>query len=191
MEVKEYLARFDAVLNGEITGGIYEDPHYLEYTKLNVSRVRRWMKTMALESETKSIVQSIDHPQNWILISEEWCADSAHIFPFIAAMADENPLISLDIQLRDSPPFLINQYLTNGGKSIPVLIVRDEDGNDLFVWGSRPDGAKKLMSEEKAEGIPMDIIKADLQKWYNADKGVSVQTEIANLLQHVKRPIQS
>lgn len=183
MKLNEYMSRFDAVLNGEITGGLYADPHFVDYTKLNDARQRRWMKKMELEAETKAILHAIDSPQQWIVITEEWCGDSAHNLPFIAAMAEENPLISLDIQLRDAPPFLIDHYLTNGGKSIPILVVRDEEGQDLFVWGPRPEGGKHIMTEGKAQGIAGDITKANLHKWYNEDKGLSIQREIRQQIQ--------
>lgn len=191
MELNEYLTRFDAVLNGEITDGVYEDTHFIEYTKLNHSRQRRWLKKMELEPETKAALQEINRPQSWILITEEWCGDSAHITPFIAAMAAENPLINFDIQLRDSAPFLIEQYLTNGSKSIPKLIVRDEMGNDLFVWGPRPVDGQRIITEGKQNGTPMDVAKADLQKWYNEDKGLSIQQEVIKLLQSIESAVHS
>ncbi len=191
MELNEYLAHFDAILEGEISEGMYADPHFIDYTKLNHARQRRWSRNLALEAETLSALKAIDRPQKWILITEAWCGDSAHNMPFIAEMAAQNPLIDLEIQLRDSPPFLIEKYLTNGGKSIPILVVRDEDGNDLFVWGPRPKGGQAIVSEAKQNGTPMDLAKADLQKWYNADKGLSAQRELVLLLKSAKSPVHS
>lgn len=185
MELNEYLARFDAVRDGEITGGLYADPHYVEYTKLNDARQRRWTKKMELEPATKEVMRAIDQAQHWIVITEEWCGDSAHSLPFIAAMVKENPLVTLEIQLRDAPPFQIEQYLTNGGKSIPILIARDMEGKDLFVWGPRPEGGKKIMLEGKAQGQKSDITKAQLHKWYNDDKGIAIQQEIRQQVEQV------
>jgi hypothetical protein len=186
MELNEYLAHFDAILAGEVSDGMYADPHFIDYTKLNHARQRRWSRNLELEAETLSALKAIGRPQKWILITEAWCGDSAHNMPFIAEMAAQNPLIDLEIQLRDSPPFLIEKYLTNGGKSIPILVVRDEDENDLCVWGPRPKGGQAIINEAKLNGTPMDLAKADLQKWYNADKGLSIQHELLNLLKSAK-----
>src|SRR5690606_8575575 len=96
-------------------------------------------------------------------------------------LAEQNNLISYDIQLRDSEPFLIDSYLTNGTKSIPQFIVRDENGKDLLVWGPRPKGAQELMDRMKADNANFETTKIALQHWYNEDKGVSLCKE---LIQH-------
>ncbi|MBL7761161.1 MAG: thioredoxin family protein [Sediminibacterium sp.] len=112
----------------------YNNADYLEYTKLNASRKSRWLKTQSISEGLKQVVSYIKSPQNWIVITEPWCADAAHNIPFIILAARENPLISLSFELRDSPPNRIEQYLTGGTKSIPKLIIKDEKGNDLAIW---------------------------------------------------------
>ena len=79
----------------------------------------------------------ISEKQNWLVISEHWCGDSANILPFIYKLSQLNPLINLTIQLRDSDSE-IDSYLTNGKKSIPVFVVRDEFNNDILLGSSRP-----------------------------------------------------
>lgn len=182
MNIKTYNDQFDAILSGKINTGNYSDPHFVEYTKLNASRSSRWMKKGVLLPETITFLKSIKSPQHWILITEHWCGDAAHITPFIALMAEQNELIELDIELRDETPFRINKYLTNGGKSIPILIVQDENGKDLFVWGPRPTEAQALAIELKNSDLSAEEKKIPLQNWYNKDKGVSIQYEIVNLL---------
>jgi len=187
MNWNDFLSRFDDVLEGRTTTAPYDNPAYVEYVKLNAARQKRWMKTLSLTDETKEVLRTIEEPQQWILITEDWCGDSAHNSPFIVAMAEENPLIHLDVVLRDTPPFLIDQYLTNGGRSIPKLIVREVNGKDLFSWGPRPAGCQQLMMDMKAQAVPPTDSKIELQKWYNEDKGVSVQQEISLLVQSVQK----
>ena len=105
------------------------------------------------------------------------------MLPFIARLAEENPRIILDIQLRDQPPFLIEQYLTNGGRSIPKLIVRDADGKDLFTWGPRPASAKQLVLDLNGSGAEKSEVVLALQNWYNDDKGNEMQHEWLSLFQ--------
>lgn len=83
----------------------------------------------------------------------------------------ENPLITLTYELRDSEPFRINDYLTNNTQSIPKLIVRDAQGDDIATWGPRPAACQvlyKTLTDEKAD---FENVKTELQHWYNADKG--------------------
>jgi hypothetical protein len=182
MNYPVYHTLFDSILDGTHTDAPYDDPHYLEYIKLNKSRMHRWEKRGILAPETISTVQSISSPQNWVLITEPWCGDASHIVPFIAKMAELNPMITLQIQLRDSEDSEIDKYLTNGGKSIPKLIVRDEYGKDIFHWGPRPKVCQELYLSMKAGGLDFEAQKIALQNWYNRDEGKMIQEEVVSLL---------
>jgi hypothetical protein len=182
MDFTNYQTLFKQILEGEITEKPYDDPHYLEYVKLNYSRQNRWTKTGELSSETISTIQSIDQKQHWELITEPWCGDASHIVPFIVKMAELNPMIKLTLQLRDSEGSEIDNYLTNGGKSIPMLIVRNEDNADLFHWGPRPSDCQKLYMGLKNSNAPFEEVKITLQQWYNENKGKDIQKEICSLI---------
>lgn len=182
MKIDTYNQQFELILSGELDSGKYSDPKFVEYTKLNASRTNRWIKKGTLLPETIAVLKSIDQPQEWILITEHWCGDASHIVPFISKMAEENDLINLSIELRDQPPYRIEEYLTNGGKAIPLLIVKDKEGKDLFTWGPRPSEAQKLAIELKQTNLSAEEKKIPLQNWYNQNKGIDIQEEIANLL---------
>jgi hypothetical protein len=182
MNYTEYLSLFDPIIDGTNKSSPYDNPHFIEYTKLNQSRMNRWHKKGELSENTRSTVQSISSSQTWIVITEPWCGDASHIVPFIKKMADLNPLINLQIQLRDAVNSEINNYLTNGGKSIPKLIVRNEDEKDLFNWGPRPKPCQDLFYELRDKGIDPQERKIEIQNWYNHDHGDAIQHEIVHLI---------
>jgi hypothetical protein len=177
-----YQQLFLDILDNPNPPAPYDNPDYLNYTKLNWSRQERWLKTGVLNDELVTIIQFIGKKQIWIIITEPWCGDAAHTLPFLHRLSELNPLIQVDYQLRDSEPFLINQYLTNGSKSIPKLIITDEDHKELAVWGPRPVGCQLLYEQLVIDHVPMDQKKIALQQWYNADKGVSLQNELITIL---------
>ena len=181
MTIDQYQSDFETILTTELPHAPYNNPDYFQYAKMNQSRSNRWFKHGKLSSDTITKIKSIQTPQTWILITEHWCGDAAHIVPFIAMMADLNPLIQLEVQLRDSDSE-IDSYLTNGGKSIPLLVLRDEKGKDLAVWGPRPTACQVLYLEMKNAGKDFETQKIELQNWYNADKGLSIQAEICALV---------
>jgi hypothetical protein len=184
MTFQEYLSYTNRILAGEIEIAPYDNPDYFEYTKLNLTRMKRWLKTAELTDQTIKAVKSIVNRQHWIVISEPWCGDAAHILPFLHLMAKENKKIALKIELRDSEPFRIEKYLTNGkSKSIPILIVKTKEHEDLFVWGPRPKGAEEVRSNLTNGNATFEEMKTGLQKWYNDDKGLEIQTEIIGMLQ--------
>jgi hypothetical protein len=177
MNYTEYLHFTEQVLSGPEYPAPYDNPAYLEYGRLGLSRMNRWNKVLTLHDALIQLILKIGRPQTWIVITEPWCGDAAPMLPYIARFSEVNPLILLDIQLRDQPPFLIEQYLTNSGKSIPKLVVRDADGLDLFTWGPRPEPARALVERLNAEGADKSTVIVELQNWYNADKGAAMQEE--------------
>jgi len=182
MTFNEYLLHFTLVITSEKPAAPYDQPDYFNYAKLNWARMNRWVKQAMPSPEIKQTMKGIETPQHWIVITEPWCGDAAHVIPFINMIAALNPLISVDFQLRDSDPFLINQYLTNGGKSIPKLVIRNDQGKDLATWGPRPVKCQVLFDELKASQADFETLKTELQKWYNADKGHQIQEELNRLL---------
>jgi len=178
MDYTTYRQLFDEILNQPNPPAPYDDAMYFNYTKLNRSRMNRWDKQLVLDDLLVSGLKQIAAPQQWIIITEPWCGDAAHIVPFLIQMAEQNQLITYDLQLRDSEPFLIEHYLTHGTRSIPKLIVRDTNGNDIFGWGPRPHGAQELMDRMRADNADFETIKIALQNWYNQDKGVSLCKEL-------------
>ena len=184
MTFQQYLDYFQTIINktDEEQAAPYDNPDYIEYTRMNWSRMNRWLKTGKLSDELIAKVKDIKEPQSWIVITEPWCGDAAHSVPFIHLMGELNPLINVQYELRDSEPMRINDYLTNGTKSIPKVIFRNAEGEDLAVWGPRPAGCQEVYAKLLAEKADFDTIKTEIQKWYNADKGVEICAELTQLL---------
>ena len=178
MDFNTYSELFKEILDGNNTTAPYDDAHFVEYVKLNASRQHRWIKTGVLSQELINTIEKIKDEQHWVLITEPWCGDASHNAPFIAKIAELNPHIKLEIQLRDSEYSEIDKYLTNGGKSIPILVVRNAKNEDLFVWGPRPAACQQIFQEMKNNNLPFEEQKVILQNWYNHDKGVSIQAEL-------------
>lgn len=182
MDFQQYQNYFQDILSEPNPPAPYDNVDYLDYAKLNWARQQRWLKTGVIDPNMASAIAGIKVPQQWIIITEPWCGDASHIVPFIHMLTQLNPLITASYQLRDAEPFLINQYLTNGGKAIPKLIIRDEAGNDLVNWGPRPADCQVIYTSLTEKKADFETIKTELQKWYNQDKGVSFQRELLDAL---------
>lgn len=153
-----------------------------EYTRLNIQRSIRIEKTYQISPELKQLVKSIDRKQLWVVITEDWCGDSAQSLPYIALIAAENPKITLRILLRDSNPDIMDQYLTNGTRSIPILIAFDYDGNELFRWGPRPKELQDIFFKLRKEAIPRSELYEKLHSWYTQNGGKALEEEIMELI---------
>ena len=166
------------------TSGNTQTADYINYTKLNESRMHRLDKTLQVIDEVKEYLENLQRPYTWLVLAETWCGDAAQVLPVINKMAEVSDKIDLRILLRDENEALMNLFLTNGTKSIPKLIMLDKKTNEVIAdFGPRPKGAKQLIIDYKAtHGIVDETAKIELQKWYLADKGISIQKEIVALM---------
>lgn len=169
------------------TTGNNQSKEYLFYTKLNLQRMKRWDKTFGLRKEVLDFMSTI-LPQDWWVITEGWCGDSAQNLPAIEKMAEASDgKINLRIVLRDENPQIMDQYLTNGtSRSIPILAAFDKEGSPLFKWGPRPYGAQMLLTAWRNNPArpSFEAFEQEVHTWYTMDKGSALQDEFMNLLQN-------
>lgn len=178
----------DLLSEGKSTGDAQSES-LTHYTSLNEARMNRLEKTIKITEDTIDKLQKLENHYIWLVISEGWCGDAAQILPIINKMAlASDKKVDLRIVLRDENDELMSQYLTNGGRAIPkVIVICKEAGIVRADWGPRPKGATQLMADYKKEfGVIDDKIKTDLQLWYLADKGVSVQEELLEIMENIK-----
>jgi len=172
----------DLIASGKSSGPI-QSAALLNYSMLNDRRMTRLDKTIQLRQETLLTVKKIDKPITWLVLSEGWCGDAAQTLPVINKIANESDLITLKIIFRDEHEELMNYFLTNGGKSIPKLLVLNSENEVLNTWGPRPDKATKMVKDYKNKHGQLDAtFKQELQVWYNKDKGVNIQENMLGLL---------
>jgi len=172
----------DLIASGKSSGPIQSED-LLNYSMLNDRRMTRLDKTIQLRQETLLTVKKIDKPITWLVLSEGWCGDAAQTLPVINKIANESDLITLKIIFRDEHEELMNYFLTNGGKSIPKLLVLNSENEVLNTWGPRPDKATKMVQDYKNKHGQLDAtFKQELQVWYNKDKGVNIQENMLGLL---------
>lgn len=181
----DYRKQVTELLNEGKSTGNEQSEALTKYSELNEVRMNRLDKTIQITDEAKIGLSNLKSNYVWIVISEGWCGDAAQLLPIINKMAELSEKIDLRIVLRDVNEDLMNKFLTNGGKAIPKLLMLDaETLTVLSDWGPRPEGAKNLILDYKAQfGIVDETAKTELQKWYLNDKGLSTQTEIMALVE--------
>lgn len=161
----------------------YNTAEILEYTKVNLARSRRLLKTVVLTEAVQQAMAGITEAQDWYILTESWCGDAAQIVPVIAQVAEANPLVKLQLVLRDKNLELMDQFLTNGGRSIPKLIITAASNHEMLAsWGPRPAAAQELVLRLKAENVPFSELAEQLHGWYAQDKTQHTQAELAEVV---------
>jgi len=180
----EYIDLIGKLVKGEKSTGPEQTEALTIYTQLNDRRMKRWDKTLKFSDEAISKISSVTKKMTWTVLTESWCGDASPALPVMNKIAEINPNISLRIVLRDENIDLMNRFLTNGGMSIPKLIVMDDSTKEILGdWGPRSKNATKLVADYKAEhGALTPEFKQDIQVWYNKDKGQSILADLLLLL---------
>ncbi len=179
----EYITLVKDLLDQGKSTGPNQSEDLLNYSLLNDKRMKRLDKTIKLTEETIAKVKDVKEPQTWLVLTEGWCGDAAQNLPVIHKIAEENPNIDLKLVLRDENVELMDEFLTNGGRSIPKLIALDKENEVISTWGPRPTTATKMVADYKNEHGSLDAeFKKNLQVWYNKDKGNDVQKDIISFI---------
>ena len=184
MSYDQYVDLVSELTENNSTTGPDKSEAMANYTMLNDRRIKRWNKTVKVTDEAKSVVEGFNKDQTWLVLTESWCGDAAHIMPVINKVAELNENINYRVILRDENEALMNEFLTNGGKAIPKLIMVDNKTEEVVgTFGPRPSSATELVNAYKAEhGKLTPEFKEDLQRWYNKDKGQTTIADLVNLL---------
>ena len=177
----------DLLLENKSTGNEQSDD-LTNYSTLNETRMNRLDKTMKITDENTLKLKSLKKEYIWLVISEGWCGDAAQLLPVVNKMVLESGKIDLRIVLRDENDDLMNLFLTNKSKSIPIVIIVDKQTGELMGhWGPRPKAAITLIQDYKKEfGVVDETAKTNLQLWYLHDKGLSTQKEIIDLMLEIE-----
>jgi len=183
-----YRKMIDQLLAENKTTGSIHTEAYLEYTRMNVKRMNRWDKTAKISAVIDKAIKSIHIPLTWLVITEAWCGDAAQNIPFLAKLADVNPKIELKLILRDEHPELMDEYLTDGARSIPKLIILTEDLADVIgTWGPRPEILQDRLKAYKLDdlGVSPEQFSEGTHLWYSKDKNESLERELTELLKSI------
>lgn len=181
---KEYRDLVNDLAEKNATTGLEQTEALVNYTKLNARRMKRWDKTLKVSEEAQQKLSDFSGKITWLVITESWCGDAAHVVPVLNKLAELNDNIDLKLVIRDENLELMDMFLTNGGRAIAKLIMLDtETGEVLNTFGPRPSEATALVNNYKAEyGKLTPEFKEDLQLWYNKDKGQIIIKDIAQML---------
>ncbi|HEV8599897.1 MAG TPA: thioredoxin family protein [Gemmatimonadales bacterium] len=118
-----------------------------------------------------------------LVLAADWCGDAAHTVPVLARLAEQLEGVELRVLERDQFPRVMEHYLTNGSRSVPIAIALDAEWRELSDWGPRPAALQAWMLANQAN-VPTPRRYAYARKWYASDRG---ETALRELLEAVRR----
>jgi Thioredoxin len=155
--------------------------HHLWTGMYRVARIPDWAVERVRATGTK---------HHLLVIAEDWCGDGTSTIPYLAKLADVSRALEVRVLRRDEYPTVMDRYLTNGARAIPIVVVLDRKLREVGHWGPRPEALQRWVGEarrttDKARLYPQ------IRGWYARDKGESTLREVLALLEHERARAES
>jgi hypothetical protein len=183
MSYIEYFRSIENFVSNQTTSGQDVTPERIEITKLNLHRMKR-LNDVKLEKNSITL----SSPIAAVIITEAWCGDSAQNIPWIEHFFSScTPSITSYYVYRDDNPELMNQFLTNGSRSIPKCIFfNKENGQVLGTWGPRPEEIKNWLAKLRLENpeMPKHDWEIELHKYYTKNNGAAITSDLKEVISH-------
>lgn len=156
----------------------------VDYYRQGEERMARLDQALQVQPELQAAAQQLTQRYVWLVITEGWCGDASQIVPVVEAVAQASGgRLETRYVLRDENPDLIDRYLTNGGRAIPITVLLHADTHtEAAVWGPRPAPAQALFQKLKSEETPFGELVTQLNGWYEQDQTQTLQQELLKLL---------
>jgi hypothetical protein len=129
-----------------------------------------------------SRVTAVSGQWHLLVLVEDWCGDAVSTIPLVSALAEAAPNLEMRVVGRDANPDLMDAHLTQGSRSIPVVILLDACFREVAWWGPRP---AELQAWVRGEGLslPKEDRYREVRRWYARDRGRSTLEEIVGILE--------
>ena len=154
---------------------------FLERPKKNSDQWNALYKRAKVSDETAAGVAQVRYPWHLLILSEDWCGDSLNTLPAVARLTEATPLIDMRIISREANPDLMSSHLTGLSRSIPVIMVLDDDFNERGWWGPRP-GPLQTWVMERGLTLPKDERYREVRTWYVRDHGETALNELIEII---------
>ena len=192
----EYLADWRTQKDTPPGEGLGKDERKMRhYVRYNYERSEQVHARYEPSGKLRRALDAIEEPQLWMVLTENWCGDSAFCLPVIAEAARTAESVTLRILPRDDNLDIMDQYLTGSSRSIPKLVAFDAEsgkdgGAERFVWGPRPQGAQERFDEEAAKSDDKEDIVQGLLEHYEEGGWRAVDAELAEAIQEGMTALQ-
>lgn len=85
-----------------------------------------------------------------LILAADWCGDVVRNVPVLFKVLEETKM-PVEVMIQEQFMDLMDQFLTMGGRAIPVAIFTDTGGHVLGTWGPRPAHVQEVMIAFKQE----------------------------------------
>ncbi|HEX5831720.1 MAG TPA: thioredoxin family protein [Gemmatimonadaceae bacterium] len=161
---------------------------FLDFVRSTEANHELWAAMTArvrVSDELRARAAAIPGVWHLLVLVEDWCGDAVNTVPVVSRLAEMVPGLDLRVLGRDANLDLMDAHLTNGSRSIPVVMVLDEEYKERGWWGPRPAELQRWVLSAEAQALEKPERYKEVRRWYARDRGVTTLGELLTLLETV------
>ena len=134
-----------------------------------------------ITADALALLEPIVTPVHFVILNEDWCLDAVGTVPYVVKLASMMRSADARVFGRDANPDLMDAHLSRGTRSIPVVIVYDDQWHECGWWGPRPKALQDWVLETGV-GLAKPERYHYIRSWYAHDRGDTTVREIAAIV---------
>ncbi|WP_438444524.1 thioredoxin family protein [Gorillibacterium sp. sgz5001074] len=120
---------------------------FIDGMEKNKEKFQEWYDSFRWEDEgDQAYFDSLRNRDDLrcLILAADWCGDVVRNIP-VVFRALENSGIPTEVLILEQNPEVMDQFLTMGGRAVPIVIFTDAGGFVLGHWGPRPKHVQEAM----------------------------------------------
>ncbi|RXT15312.1 thioredoxin family protein [Ammoniphilus sp. CFH 90114] len=156
---------------------------FIESMSVNQEKFHDVYESFTWKKEDEEYFASLKENQQLqcFILAADWCGDVVRNVP-IVFHAMEKAEIPTEVLVMEQNLDVMDQHLTMGGRSIPIVIFTDLEGNELKHWGPRPQRVQEPMVQFKRQHPTRDGVEDYEEKIKDVYREIGKRYGEGNLL---------
>ncbi|TNJ62279.1 thioredoxin family protein [Paenibacillus hemerocallicola] len=128
-----------------------EPQQFIDRMTKNQDKFLDWSNRFEWSSEDdREFFESLSNRDDLrcLILAADWCGDVVRNVPVVFRVL-ENSGIPVEVLIMEEHTDTMDQFLTMGGRAIPIVIFVDTGGFVLGQWGPRPKQVQEVMTQFK------------------------------------------
>lgn len=169
----DWKSRFDAAFTFE---------QYVTVARKNQDLWRDVYRLATVPPGAVDRVNAVRCPRHLLVLVEDWCGDAVNLVPPLVRLTEEADRLDVRLLARDANPDIMDAHLTNGSRSIPVVMVLDDQFAECGWWGPRPRELQRWVMDV---GLAMPSAERyrHIRAWYARDRARTTFDEVVSLIE--------
>lgn len=158
-------------------------PDFLENARARRDEWRVHYNDATVAPDLITRMRALPEKRRLLVVTEDWCSDSANTVPYIARLVDGAPE-RLDMRLINSQlgtPLMEAHRTPDGRAATPTVVVLGADGHVIGTWTERPPSIQTWFLEKQKTTMQKPL-HDELLEWYANDAGKTTVAGIADIL---------